>query len=335
MHPMNLQRLRHFVELAETLNFRRAAERLHMAQPPLSVSIQKLEAELGTRLFERAPSGVTITPAGLAMLAEAKRVLFHAAQITSMASSAAQGTGGRLQIGFVGSAIYGLLQKLVYPFRTRHPGVELVLREATSIKIVQMLDDGELDIGLVRTPLTLSTKMGLLTLEHDQFVAAIPSGNALGSKPDLCLADLQNEPFIMYSAVEASGFRSAAMLACQQAGFYPQVAQEASQIQTLLALVEIGLGIALVPSVMQRFVSKKIVYRVLTDQSATKVIGMALAFRPGMESPAALRFKELAISELPVENTHLLQRTCYRSENPRPSDAGAKPCGQAGTGPSR
>ncbi len=298
---MDLRRLRHFVELSETLNFRRAAERLHMAQPPLSVSIQKLETELGVRLFERGPSGVTISPAGLAIQAEAKRVLFHAGQIGLMAQSAAQGTSGRLRIGFVGSAIYGLLQKLVYPFRTQHPGVELVLRESTSIRILQMLEEGELDVGLVRTPLIQSTKVRLLMLEHDEFIVALPCGNPLGNKPALSLSDLRQEPFIMYSATEASGFRSAAMLACQRAGFYPQVTQEASQIQTLLALVEIGLGIALVPSVMQRFVSKKIVYRAMTDRSATKGIGMALAFRPGLESPAALKFKELATREISAQ----------------------------------
>lgn len=300
---MDLRHLRHFVEVAETLNFRRAAERLHMAQPPLSVSIQNLEAELGAKLFERASSGVTITPGGLAMLAEAKRVLFHAAQIKAMVQSAASGTGGRLQIGFVGSAIYGLLQKLVSPFRAQHPGVELVLREATSIKILQMIEGGELDIGLVRTPLIQSTKASLLTLEDDEFVVALPSSSPLAGKPDLGLFDLKEEPFIMYSATEASGFRSAAMLACQQAGFYPKITQEAAQIQTLLALAEIGLGVALVPSVMQRFISEKIVYRTLTDGKAYKVIGMALAFHPGMESPAAIKFKELAIKVFQIPST--------------------------------
>lgn len=295
---MDLRRLRYFVEIAETLNFRRAAERLHIAQPPLSIAIKKLEVELGARLFDRAPGGgVTLTPAGLAMLGEAKRVLFHASQVATIAQSAAMGTGGRLQIGFVGSAIYGLLQRLIQPFRVQYPAVELVLRESTSMNILQMLEDGELDIGLVRTPLIHSTPVSFLTLEQDEFIVALHGGNPLSGKDELVMSDLKAESFIMYSATEAPGFRSAAMLFCQEGGFYPRVTQEAAQIQTLLALVEIGLGVALVPSVMQRFVSDKIVYRTLADRSASKTTSLALAFRPGMESPAAIKFKELAIGE--------------------------------------
>lgn len=292
---MDLKRLHHFVTVAETLNFRRAAEQLHMAQPPLSVSIQKLEAELGTRLFERNTSGVSITPAGLAVLAEAKRALFHAGQITQMAQSAVRGTGGRLQIGFVGSAIYGMLQKLASPFRAQYPGVELVLREATSVRILEMLESGELDVGLVRTPLTQSTLVSLLPLERDEFIAALPSANPLAQRVRLRLADLRLEPFIMYRASDAPGFRGAAMFACQRAGFYPQITQEAAQIQTVLALVEIGLGVALVPSVMQRFMSEHITYRSLIGERDNGSVGMALAVRSGMESPAAIKFKELAL----------------------------------------
>ncbi len=292
---MDLKRLHHFVTVAETLNFRRAAEQLHMAQPPLSVSIQKLEAALGTRLFERNTSGVSITPAGLAVLAEAKRALFHAGQITQMAQSAVRGTGGRLQIGFVGSAIYGMLQKLVSSFRAQYPGVELVLREATSVRILEMLESGELDVGLVRTPLVENTLVSLLPLDRDEFVAALPSTNPLAQRARLRLADLRLEPFIMYRSTEGPGLRGAAMFACQRAGFYPLITQEALQIQTVLALVEIGLGVALVPSVMQRFVSEHITYKPLIGEKDNGSVGMALAVRPGMESPAAIKFKELAL----------------------------------------
>ena len=124
---MDLRRIRHFVVLAETLNFRRAAERLHMAQPPLSVSIQKLEAELGAKLFTRESSGVALTPSGRAVLVEAKKLLFHGSQLNEMAKNAVDGTGGTLHIGFVGSASYGMLQKLLPLFRAEYPGVELVL----------------------------------------------------------------------------------------------------------------------------------------------------------------------------------------------------------------
>ena len=145
--------MRHFVVLAETLNYSRAAERLHMAQPPLSVSIQKLEAELGIKLFIRGPTGVALTASGAAALPQARKLLLHGGQLAQIAQDAATGTGGRLHIGFAGSAIYKLLPTLVPLFRAQFPEVELVLREDTTARIMAQLEDDMLDIGLVRTPL--------------------------------------------------------------------------------------------------------------------------------------------------------------------------------------
>lgn len=295
MVTMDLRRIRHFVVLAETLNFRRAAERLHMAQPPLSVSIKNLEAQLGTKLFTRAPSGVTLTASGRAALVEARRLLFHGSQFEQIAHSASEGTGGALQVGFVGSTTFGMLQKLIPLYRTEYPGVELILREATSARIVHMLEEDALDIGLVRTPLLQSTKARLLPLEYDNFIVALPRGNRLAEKSLLSTAELADESFIMYSRTEAAGLYTSAMLVCQHAGFLPRVTQEAVQIQTVLALVESGLGVALVPSVMRRFASDKIVYRELLDFPAVAAIGLSLLYRPETESPAAKRFRDLAL----------------------------------------
>ncbi len=294
---MDLRRIRHFVVLAETLNFRRAAERLHMAQPPLSVSIQKLEAELGTKLFVRSPNGVSLTPSGEAALTEAKRLLFHGSQFAQIAQSASDGTGGTLQVGFVGLTTFGMLQKLVPLFRTEYPGVELILREATSARIVQMVEEDSLDVGLVRTPLLRSSTAALVPLERDQFIVALPRGNRLVTKGLLSLADLADESFIMYTRTEAAGLHNAVMLACQRGGFLPRITQEAVQVQTVLALVESGLGVALVPSVMQRFVNEKIVYRALMDFPAAAEIGLALIYLPQRESAAARRFRTLACRE--------------------------------------
>jgi DNA-binding transcriptional LysR family regulator len=271
-----------------------------MAQPPLSVSIQKLEAELGTKLFIRTPNGVTLTSSGQAALVEARRLLFHGGQFAQIAQSALDGTGGSLHVGFVGSTIHGVLQRLVALFRKEYPGVELILREATSARIVQMVEEEGLDIGLVRTPLLRNASSVLLPLERDTFIAALPRANALAAKKDLSLRDLSEQSFIMYARAEAAGLHAAAMLACQQAGFLPRVTQEAVQIQTVLSLVESGLGVALVPSVMQRFVNDKVVYRTLPDISAASAIGLALIYRPEMESAAAAHFRQLAAREFPV-----------------------------------
>lgn len=291
---MDLRRIRHFNVLAETLNFSRAAERLHIAQPALSVSIQKLEAELGTRLFERTPTGVSLTASGEAVLIEARRLLYHGEQVQRLARDAADGTVGPLRIGFVGSAIFGVLPALVPAFRAEYPDVELVLRESISSRIMESLAEEALDVGLVRTPLLKASPATLLTLQHDRFILALPRAHALCAAPAPALADLAAEPFVMYSPTEASGLHGAAMSMCQFAGFVPRIAQEATQIPTVLALVESGLGVALVPAVMRGQREPGVVYRDLPALPDAGHTTLALAWHDGQESPAAARFIALA-----------------------------------------
>lgn len=300
---MDLRRIRHFSVLAETLNFSRAAERLHLAQPALSVSIQKLEAELGTRLFDRSSTGVHLTASGQAVLIEARRLLYHGEQMVRLAHDATVGTGGRLRIGFVGSAIYRLLPMLISAFRTQYPGVELTLRELTSSRIVELLAEDALDIGLVRTPVVQHTAAILETLHRDRFVAALPASHALSSRESLALADLRAEPFVMYSPADAYGLLAAATAACQAVGFVPEVAQEATQLATVLALVESGLGVALVPEVMRGHRAGPIAYRELVDLPDTVQTTLALAYLSGLESPAAERFIALAREMAAAEDT--------------------------------
>ena len=292
---LDLRRVRQFVTLAETLNFRRAAERLHMAQPPLSVAIQKLESELGTRLFERGGSGgVSLTPSGQAALGEARRLLFHNAQFLGAAHAAAAGTGGVLSVGFVGSTTNGVLQRIVRMFRAEYPGVELVLKEGTSEQICERVGSGEQDVGLVRTPLMITTRGRLSQLLTEPFVAALPLGNALTGQAEIQMEELAGEAFVFYSRRDGAGLHAAAMLACQRAGFLPRIAQEATQVQTLIALVESGLGVALVPSVMQYHPNPRVAYRPIANLSPAAEIGLALLL-PEPSSAAAQRFQEVAI----------------------------------------
>lgn len=300
---LDLKRIHQFVILAETLNFRRAAERLNMAQPPLSVSIRKLEEELGTRLFMRGAGGVSLTLSGQAILKEARQLLFHGSQLRETAKGVRDGTGGALQVGFVGSTTYGLLQKLLPLFCAEYPGVELVLREATSVGILQQLEDKALDVGLVRVPLVQASRATLVPLENDEYVAALPRGNRLSGKGILKLSEMAAESFIMYAPTHAAGLHATTMLACQQAGFVPRVVQQATQIQTVLALVESGLGVALVPSVMRRFISDRIVYRPLMDLPPDASIGLALAYMADSESSAASRFRKVSVQAFPLSRS--------------------------------
>jgi DNA-binding transcriptional LysR family regulator len=278
---MDLRRIRHFSVLAETLNFSRTAERLHIAQPALSVSIQKLENELGTKLFERTSTGVKLTASGEAALLEARRMLYHAEQMVRAARDAARGTSGRLRIGFVGSAIFRVIPQLIPRYRAQYPDVELVLHEAVSQRIVEMLREEALDVGVVRTPLLQPSAVRSLT-----------------ARERAALGEMRDQPFVMYAAGDASGLHSAAMAACQSAGFMPAISQEASQITTVLALVAAGLGVALVPEVMRDQSHGQVEFVELEDRGEVLETTLALVYMAGSESPACQRFVELCEASL-------------------------------------
>lgn len=151
---MDLRQLRHFVTLAHTLNYRQAAEQLHMSQPPLSQSIRKLEDDLGVQLFERDRRGTVLSGAGRAALESAKLALYHARQVQAVSQATASGELGRLHIGFIGSATFSLIPKLVQAFRAAYPAIDLVLTESTTREICAQVASGDFDAGLLRYPVT-------------------------------------------------------------------------------------------------------------------------------------------------------------------------------------
>lgn len=274
---MNLKQLRQFVALAETGNFHKAAEQMHMAQPPLSVSIRKLEGEVGGALFLRTPNGVLLTAAGRAMLADAREAIFHAQQCQHAVLAALQGEGGLLRIGFVGSATYSLLPRLIPNFRQRYPKIDLELTESTTATILDRLAARSLDVGLVRFPVLHHGVFQFTPLEKDEFVVAVSAHSELAQLSSIPLAQLATEPFIMYAQAAVPNLFAVAMLRCQQSGFAPRVAQEAVQVQTIVSLVESGLGVALVPGVAKRYANSGVRFLTLSDSAESLQIGIALA----------------------------------------------------------
>lgn len=248
---MDLRQLRYFNALAETLNFHRAAERLHISQPPLTVAIRKLEEELGVALFERDPRGVRLTTAGLAAVTPAREALAAAEKVREAVRQGAAGLRGRLSIGFIGSAIGELMPRIVSPFRHAYPEVELALEEMNSVEIVRAIAGRRLDIGLVRLPVMDSAPVSIDVIETDELVAVLPASDVLARRKTLDLGALADRSFIIYSPV--SVLHATIRLACHRAGFTPRVAQEAVQVQTILSLVEAGLGVALIPGRSARF----------------------------------------------------------------------------------
>lgn len=248
---MDLRQLRYFNALAETLNFHRAAERLHISQPPLTVAIRKLEEELGVALFERDPRGVRLTTAGLAAVTPAREALAAAEKVREAVRQGAAGLRGRLSIGFIGSAIGELMPRIVSPFRHAYPEVELALEEMNSVEIVRAIAGRRLDIGLVRLPVMDSAPVAIDVIETDELVAVLPASDVLARRKTLDLGALADRSFIIYSPV--SVLHATIRLACHRAGFTPRVAQAAVQVQTILSLVEAGLGVALIPGRSARF----------------------------------------------------------------------------------
>jgi DNA-binding transcriptional LysR family regulator len=289
---VDLRQLLYFTTLAETLNFHRAAERLNISQPPLSVAIRKLEEELGAPLFLRGARGVTLTPAGEAALEPARAALAQAEQVRQSVRDGGAGERGRLRVGFVGSAIYALLPRLIPVFRRRYPQVDLVLEEATSIEIARRIHARQLDVGLIRLPLLELTQLDATVVESDELVAAIPTSNPLAQRRSAPLRALAAEPFILYTRL--SVLHATILLACHKAGFVPSVAQEAEQVHTILSLVQSGLGVALVPSKVTRYVPDGV--RLVRLAEAPRIeTGVVLA--RGAASPQALNFQALAMEE--------------------------------------
>lgn len=274
---MNLRQLQQFVALAETGNFHKAAERMHMAQPPLSVSIKKLEEELGGPLFLRLPTGVQLTPTGQAMLVDARLAIFHAQQCQQAVSTALQGERGVLRVGFIGSATYSLLPQLIPSFRLRFPKVELALDESTTANILTRLEANTLDLGLVRSPVLHPGDFELTPIEHDEFVLAVSASSPWRNQVTVALSELAQEPFVMYTESLVPNLFAVAMLRCQQSGFIPRIAQDAVQVQTIVSLVESGLGVALVPGVARRYRNKGVRFLSLSDNPKKLNIGIALA----------------------------------------------------------
>ena len=292
---MRLRQLQQFVTLAETGNFRRAAERLHMAQPPLSVSIRKLEQELGSALFERTGSGALLTPAGQAMLADARLVLRHAERCRQAVQDLSAGEGGTIRLGFVGSATYALLPRLIPALRERHPGITLELSEGTSAGILDGLVARRLDAGLVRYPMPEPSGFELLTLDRDEFVLAVHADSALARRRSMALSEAADQTFIMYSQTRVPGLRMLAMQRCQASGFVPQVAQEANQVQTVLSLVASGLGVALVAGVARRVMPPGVSCLSLSDNPPGFHIGLALVRLADTDSLLLQRLAEQAL----------------------------------------
>ncbi|NDJ19893.1 LysR substrate-binding domain-containing protein [Myxacorys almedinensis] len=298
---MELRHLHYFIAVAEELHFSRAAERLHISQPPLSQQIRDLEEELGVKLFERTKRHVHLTEAGKVFLERSYLVLAQLEQAIAATQQIGRGEVGRLAIGFVSSAMYTVLPEILRGFRAQFPAVELQLHELTTVQQIQALYDKQVDVGIVRSAIS-EPGLSVECFLPESVVLALPETHPLSAQTQVSLSTLADELFILFPAKLGPVFYEQIINLCQQAGFRPKVAQEAVQMETIIGLVAAGLGIAIVPASLQNFHRSGVIYRPLQEQISDT--GLYLAWRQHDSSPVTSAFLSLARGTTQGESNH-------------------------------
>ncbi|MBW8793234.1 MAG: LysR family transcriptional regulator [Streptomyces sp.] len=280
---MNLRHLTYFVAVAEERHFGRAADRLHMAQPPLSQAIRQLEAELGVELLHRTTRRVDLTEAGRAYLARSRAILADVDEAAHEARRVAAGAVGHLAIGCVGSATYSLLPALSRHLATELPGVDFAFRgEMLAPDQVEALRAGEIDIALLRPPVT-DLSLTVTPLRRDRLVVALPADHPLARRKQIRAADLGRTELIVHSADRRSVMYGVVLGLLRDAGLDPHVRHEVGETSTLVTLVAGGLGVAVVPEPVTALALAGVTYRPLVRPAAT--VELAVAHRTDRTEP--------------------------------------------------
>lgn len=296
---MDLHHVRAFLAVAEELHFGRAAQRLHMAQPPLSRTIQQLERHLGTRLFDRTTRTVRLTPQGEALLAPAHEIVRSFEQAERAVAFADKGETGRVRLAFAGPSSHALIGDLGRAVRRTYPGIELELSSVTfGSESVARLLDGSIDLAIARiggpTP-GLSSRV----IQRERYVIATPPGHWLADLPEVRMEALAEEPWVALHASSGSLVREALLTRAREVGFVPRIVQQAPDSWTIMALVSAGVGVTL--TVDTAFTG--------TEPEEVRVVPLAgpdpytfasLAWRADDSSPALRRVIELSERVFPT-----------------------------------
>ena len=289
---MELRHLRYFAAVAEELHFGRAARKLHISQPPLSMQIRALEEELGVTLLNRTQRSVSLTQAGNALLAEARHILARVDQAILTTKRAGRGEIGELLVGFISVADYNVLPEVLREFRRRFPLVNLTLREATTDAQLRDLIAGRIDVGFVLPPVN-EPALESVAILREPLIAALPEKHPLARKAGkLALEKLKDAPFILFPRPYAPGLYDDIVSCCKAAGFSPRVEQEAIQMQTIVSLVSAELGVALIPASMMHLRRTGVIYKELRGGSPPMEIH--LVWRRGDDLPALRVFIDVA-----------------------------------------
>lgn len=267
---VELRHLRYFLAVAETLHFGRAAQKLGMAQPPLSQQIRQLEGLIGAPLFERTTRGVRLTPAGAMLRERAAATMARLAEDLEQTRRVARGEEGRLTVGFSGSVMFTELPAAIQRYRRAYPRVEVQLREMWTSEQLPALADGSIDVGFLRDG-ERRPELAITPLLREPFHVALPGDHKLRRQRTVDPRSLEGEPFVLFSRRMGNLAYDRTIRCCLDAGFQPRIAQEAPQFPTLIRLVAAGLGISLVPGCVATVAFPGAVFRPIRSKRWTSV----------------------------------------------------------------
>jgi DNA-binding transcriptional LysR family regulator len=291
---VELRHLRYFIAVAEELSFSQAANRLNMAQPPLSQQIKKLEEELGVSLFYRTKRQVVLTDAGKIFLEQAYQIFADCDRACDMAQKTARGELGHLVIGFTGVASFDILPRLISFYRSMYPRVELILRQLGTAEQVQELLGKKIQVGILCLPVE-NSELNFEVIQKEPFVVALPKTHVLASRiAPIEVSELAQEEFIMTTRKVGQGYYDVIINICQQAGFSPNIAQKVHELQTTVSLIAAGMGIALMPYSIQKFQTPGVVYKRL--KNTISMLETSIAWRKDETSPSVQSF--LAVTNM-------------------------------------
>lgn len=290
---VELRHLRYFVAVAQELHFGRAAEKLRIAQPPLSQQIRQLERTLGVQLFERNYHTVTLTNAGQVFLEEAQRVLEQMEYALSRVQDAQRGLAGWLDIGYAESTstTTSLISDILVIYRQRFPAVEIRLREVTIQDQLQSIQAQQIQVGFVLSPSMIPDELDSVLIERIPLVAAFAQHHSFASQASVSIHSLSDEPFIFCQRQISHFFYDRIIQLC---GFSPRITQEVPDIRMQLGLVAANLGIAIVPASAANIRNRGIVYRPLVDLDGDGAIEAVLVWRRFGISPLVQEFLAVA-----------------------------------------
>ncbi|HFV9290942.1 TPA: LysR substrate-binding domain-containing protein [Serratia fonticola] len=283
--------LHQFIAVAEELHFNRAAQRLHMAQPPLSQAIRRLEHEIGAPLFERTNRCVSLTPAGTDFLATARKVLRLLDDGVEQTRRVAQGIEGHLTLTFINIAPYDALLGALQRFRSAFPAISFTMREATTQEQVEALEHGRAELGFMRPPGRMAPELRFESILREPIMIGLPATHPLASHEIIPLAALRDDAFVSSLRHLGQGFHDQLVQLCAAAGFIPRIAQQARQLQTLVALVASGFGAALLPASLALEGRKDVVFRPIQVNAPDSLRHVELLMAWNPHSPCPIRDK--------------------------------------------